>query len=330
MEKEKAKALRKFDFSKLSSKAEINDVYSVYTTLFEDEDHGHIDFTRVDTASAEMFPDEVGVSAYMKYTVEEMHALLGCDNDGVLPLGADIHPESGEKLRLRWHQLVGVASILDRCFFDEITPNPPGVLLADDVGLGKTLQVMGVISMIMSKLAGGPLPKSLGKSFRFFFFGSIPGARISCASPSAHPVARACDFPRDACASLARCDSSSSAPRGACASLARLFPYFTSNNSFFLNPLGDRKFFGGNDGQVPDLPFLILCPPGLVNQWAAELAPWFKKGAVDIFTYEGSDVTRDLFWTNEGPWGKSEQRPGHKILIAPFTVSQPLLINRSI
>ncbi|KDQ05769.1 hypothetical protein BOTBODRAFT_98069, partial [Botryobasidium botryosum FD-172 SS1] len=72
---------------------------------------------------------------------------------------------------------------------------------------------------------------------------------------------------------------------------------------------------------VPDRPFLILCPPGLVNQWGAELAPWFKKGAVDILAYEGTDVTRQLFWTDDGPWGKSKQRPGHKILVAPFTVS---------
>lgn len=56
-------------------------------------------------------------------------------------------------LRLRWHQLVGVVRMLDQFF----TPpgeafsdhKAPAILLMDEVGLGKTLQVAAVMAFII-------------------------------------------------------------------------------------------------------------------------------------------------------------------------------------
>lgn len=51
-------------------------------------------------------------------------------------------------LKLLWHQLCGVAAIIDRIWTAEETPNVHGILLADDVGVGKTAQVMACIAFI--------------------------------------------------------------------------------------------------------------------------------------------------------------------------------------
>jgi len=51
-------------------------------------------------------------------------------------------------LRLLWHQLCGVAAIADRVWTEEKKPDVHGVLLADDVGVGKTAQVMAFIAFL--------------------------------------------------------------------------------------------------------------------------------------------------------------------------------------
>ena len=51
-------------------------------------------------------------------------------------------------LRLLWHQLCGVAAIVNRVWTAEETPDVHGILLADDVGVGKTAQVMASIAFI--------------------------------------------------------------------------------------------------------------------------------------------------------------------------------------
>ena len=50
--------------------------------------------------------------------------------------------QSGEPLRPRWHQLVGIIKMLTNVFAGK------PVLLMDDVGIGKTMQVVGLIAML--------------------------------------------------------------------------------------------------------------------------------------------------------------------------------------
>lgn len=53
-------------------------------------------------------------------------------------------------LRLLWHQLVGVASIVDKTFTAAPTVGGlPGVLIADAVGVGKTALTMGVVAFLI-------------------------------------------------------------------------------------------------------------------------------------------------------------------------------------
>lgn len=60
----------------------------------------------------------------------------------------DVGGEELQPLRLLWHQLCGVASLVDGIF------QKPGIrvqnrLLADDVGIGKSAQVMGLIAFLI-------------------------------------------------------------------------------------------------------------------------------------------------------------------------------------
>jgi hypothetical protein len=56
-------------------------------------------------------------------------------------------------LKLLWHQLVGVSSILSK-LWTAYNGHVPGMLLADTVGLGKTTQIMGTIAGIIQVWKG--------------------------------------------------------------------------------------------------------------------------------------------------------------------------------
>ncbi|KAK7682072.1 hypothetical protein QCA50_014658 [Cerrena zonata] len=116
----------------------------------------------LDLASVSLNEWESGVEAWEKLQVSELYRYLGLDEEKPLPFfnkyidladsrDAWAHPALVEAdegnpnrilLRPHWHQLVGMCKMLD-CLFD----GKP-VLLMDGVGLGKTLQVVGVIAIL--------------------------------------------------------------------------------------------------------------------------------------------------------------------------------------
>jgi hypothetical protein len=70
---------------------------------------------------------------------------------------------------LRWHQLAGVHAILRRLLSEKPSRARPGILVADEVGLGKTLQSLAAIAWLtecvgrQSHEGGSPLPPILSK-----------------------------------------------------------------------------------------------------------------------------------------------------------------------
>jgi SNF2 family DNA or RNA helicase len=73
-----------------------------------------------------------------------------------------------ELLTLLWHQLVGVASMASKVWLKDESEKTFGILLADDVGVGKTAQVMAFIALVQlvyeSEKRGEPLPPLLSES----------------------------------------------------------------------------------------------------------------------------------------------------------------------
>ncbi|KIM35969.1 hypothetical protein M413DRAFT_32020, partial [Hebeloma cylindrosporum] len=117
---------------------------------------------------------DMGVEKYSQATEQELHALLDFPSGRPMTWskfrdrdlttyawddpdlqrfdtgGGDLMP-----LSLKWHQLVGVASIVDKSFFPEGSDRTganaaPGMLLADGVGVGKTVQIMAYISFLIN------------------------------------------------------------------------------------------------------------------------------------------------------------------------------------
>lgn len=102
---------------------------------------------------------ESGVEPWQKKTMKEMQQYLGLREDGsfwyfndtIDRLGehdpwvdrAPLDPNDAIKLRPHWHQLVGMAKMLDSLF------DGKPLLLMDSVGLGKTMQVVGVMALLV-------------------------------------------------------------------------------------------------------------------------------------------------------------------------------------
>jgi TATA-binding protein-associated factor len=71
-------------------------------------------------------------------------------------------------IKLHWHQLAGTHAILRRFLSPESSFAPSGILIADEVGLGKTLQALAVIAWLTEcvgrQAASTQIPPILGKS----------------------------------------------------------------------------------------------------------------------------------------------------------------------
>lgn len=100
---------------------------------------------------------ESGVEAFQTKSIDDMWKYLGLpgaiplfnsesDPDGVVDPWSDewaqfAASDKAEKLVPRWHQLVGMAKLMERCIEGE------PVMLMDEVGVGKTMQIVGAIAL---------------------------------------------------------------------------------------------------------------------------------------------------------------------------------------
>ncbi|TFK64365.1 P-loop containing nucleoside triphosphate hydrolase protein [Pluteus cervinus] len=115
--------------------------------------------------------EDLGVAEMSKCSTESLSTQLGFPN-AKPPNWADyrhkdtkINPHNSPELFksaegspefsqicLMWHQLVGVASMVQHAFTAAKRKSNPGILLADGVGVGKTAQVMGFIAFLQLAL----------------------------------------------------------------------------------------------------------------------------------------------------------------------------------
>ncbi|KAG7441287.1 uncharacterized protein BT62DRAFT_1011878 [Guyanagaster necrorhizus] len=76
-----------------------------------------------------------------------------------IPPGGD---EDNEVMNIMWHQIVGITAMVNMLWTTKLDDDGvPGILLADEVGLGKTAQMMGLLAFIISCYRAQKLSKEL-------------------------------------------------------------------------------------------------------------------------------------------------------------------------
>jgi hypothetical protein len=151
-----------------------------------DSDTFHLEFENVSlNASALDDAGDLGVSAFKKLSRENLNNLLQMP-DGRPPFFNDklahdrtVTPwdfangqlpkeQLSEECTLLWHQQGGLGALAVRAWTDKPSPKPiPGTMLADGVGVGKTLQMLAHIAFTMcvraGEILGGVRPPLIGE-----------------------------------------------------------------------------------------------------------------------------------------------------------------------
>lgn len=152
---------------------DIEEIWATYVQLFglSVASNEHLQSVlNAEVGAQEAWQDlaDLGVAKFVQHSEEALSSLLNFPN-GCPTLFAKFRSASGlcawdgdnvkqfipgnpdmKSLRLLWHQLVGVASVVDKAFSTEpVEAGVPGILIADAVGVGKTALTMGVIAFII-------------------------------------------------------------------------------------------------------------------------------------------------------------------------------------
>jgi hypothetical protein len=90
--------------------------------------------------------EDTGAKQWAGLTPDAVRKALCLNKDGVLPITRRVDDKPA--ITPTWHQLVGGACFLDRSFPRRGTQGTP-VMLADQVGMGKTLQVVVFLQLLM-------------------------------------------------------------------------------------------------------------------------------------------------------------------------------------
>ncbi|KAG8710920.1 hypothetical protein FRC09_020876 [Ceratobasidium sp. 395] len=130
--------------------------------------------------------EDIGVDETKNWSAEEIWTRLGLHGKTQFPFaepGRAGDETLGVRARSRaepqWHQLVGVYTMLKRCWTESKAERPVPTLLCDDVGLGKTFQIIALFSMLehiyeqqqLPLTERKPLPPFLAEHGGLFFDG---------------------------------------------------------------------------------------------------------------------------------------------------------------
>lgn len=142
-------------------------IEALFETLkerLESDEDSQVDLVGDDT-------EDLGVAEYAKTSESELDRLLDLV-DSSFPFGETGEAGNPEKPRIlpRWHQKVFVVVALKNIFTKEKGEDSLPTYLCDDVGLGKTVMTVGIISMIAHCIEcqknNKPLPPLLTGKYR--------------------------------------------------------------------------------------------------------------------------------------------------------------------
>jgi SNF2 family DNA or RNA helicase len=105
---------------------------------------------------------DLGVKDMLQKSVAELVYLTGLpEGSTAFPfaepgtpgdLDGDVQPGGKPAIKPEWHQWVGVACLVRAWYTAELGQRPSAMMLCDEVGLGKTLQMIGSISLLVHYL----------------------------------------------------------------------------------------------------------------------------------------------------------------------------------
>jgi len=76
--------------------------------------------------------------------------------------------------------------------------------------------------------------------------------------------------------------------------------------------------FAGQEGNIPDVPHIIVCPVNLKDQWQREMERFLIPSSFDILPYVGKLEGRSGWWTTL--YGHSVQPHLRRIVLATVSV----------
>ncbi|KDQ05771.1 hypothetical protein BOTBODRAFT_49708 [Botryobasidium botryosum FD-172 SS1] len=126
----------------LATRSEIRHAFAVYNQLFLQDKEGEVDMME-EVAGLALFDRQTGDLGVGDYREMKRDVILGR-----LGLRKERVPWFKEEHSLLWHQLVGELAFLERIFTPDQARDAGKILLCDDVGLGKTIQCIALVSML--------------------------------------------------------------------------------------------------------------------------------------------------------------------------------------
>ncbi|KAJ8581744.1 hypothetical protein M405DRAFT_846837 [Rhizopogon salebrosus TDB-379] len=279
-----ASRARKLKNISLAAAGDVDEIWTLYTQLFTvDSTPTHALQINLndeeDLCQNHMWDDsdDLGVDLFRSMDENTLNYLLQFP-DGCPALFSGFRSKSGKSawdpmlamafvknnpdmqpLSLLWHQTVGIASIVNKIWLcKENTDMLPGILIADEVGVGKTALSMGTIAVMMDAYWAQEFTAGRVK----------PGVAPAVVDPS-----KVCRAP-----------------------ILGKSSYVCNGSNIHMSPIEDRPFFAGRQS-IPDLPHVIVVPNSLTAQWYSELRIFFARKSIEIYHYPTAEKEFSLFWT---------------------------------
>ena len=90
----------------------------------------------------ETLGSDIGVAEYANTPLDEMFRLFGLTATRKIPFTSD-------ELKVQWHQMVAIAIQIKAMFTKKLGEHPRPTLLCDEVGLGKTAELIGTLCILV-------------------------------------------------------------------------------------------------------------------------------------------------------------------------------------
>ncbi|KAJ3489622.1 hypothetical protein NLJ89_g11513 [Agrocybe chaxingu] len=218
------------------------------------------------------------------------------------------------KVQLKWHQAVGVASILDKTFHGPNEAKPGNILLCDAVGVGKTCQVMATIAFLQALWTSG-LPRLPGRRGCGWF----PPAEVTAVARQITPALGLQEGESGPCSSVRWTTGHSLTNPEDNQSLPHYTPAASLSCLADSLLIEDKSYFMGHE-RVPNLPHLLIVPNAVVDQWISELKRFNVEGSMDIFRLGPSaEAVAHFFTSPDSKWNESHQELIKRVVVCPHS-----------